>query len=116
MKARLYGVRVFVRDFERALEFYNDTLGLELLFCGNEMGWAELDTGDAHLCVQRADDGESGSEGALVGRFVGVSLQVDDIAATYEALSSAGVAFEAPPELQPWAACWRTSVIRRATC
>lgn len=102
MKARLYGTRVFVRDFDSALKFYQETLGLDVLFCGAEMGWAEFDTGDAHLCIQRVDGDDPEPAADLVGRFVGVSLQVDDIAATYEELRGAGVPFEQPPETQPW--------------
>ena len=101
MKARLYGTRVFVRDFDAAVKFYQETLGLGVLFSDGGMGWAEFDTGDAHLCLQRTDRGDPEADG-LVGRFVGVSLQVDDIAATYDELTGAGVAFEAPPETQTW--------------
>ena len=64
------------------------------------MGWAEFDVGGANLGIERAgDDTESQ---ALVGRFLGVSLQVDDIQATYEKLSGNGIDFTGPPEKQPW--------------
>ncbi len=101
MKARLYGTRVFVQDFDAALRFYSENLGLTMLFGDAGMGWAEFDTGDAHLCLERidADDAE---RAALVGRFVGVSLQVADIAKVYDELLAAGVGFEGPPEPQPW--------------
>ena len=100
MKARLYGTRVFVRDYDAAVRFYTETVGLPLIF-SDGVNWAELDTGDAHLCIERSEAGDHEGE-ELVGRFVGVSLQVDDIQKTYDELTAAGVPFEAPPETQPW--------------
>lgn len=97
---RLFVTRVFVRDWERALRFYTETLGMGLSFRGDDMGWAQLDTGPAQLALERADD-EALREG-LVGRYVGVSLQVPDIEKTYETLRERGVDFLGPPELQPW--------------
>ncbi|MDN5201467.1 VOC family protein [Fulvivirgaceae bacterium BMA10] len=38
----------------------------------------------------------------LVGRFVGISLQVEDIYDVYQKLLSKGVTFVKPPEKQPW--------------
>lgn len=97
---RLYGVRIFVDDLIAARRFYVEQLGL----CVNwEMG--ELDAfgaalDNAELIVERSAPGDEG--GGLVGRFVGVSLQVDDIQAEFEALRARGVTFEGPPVRQPW--------------
>jgi len=41
-------------------------------------------------------------ESHLVGRFVGVSLAVEDIDLVYDSLSLAGVPFDGRPEKQPW--------------
>jgi lactoylglutathione lyase len=65
------------------------------------MGWAELDTGEAHLALECVDPADAEAV-ALVGRFVSVSLEVDDIQATYDTLLSRGVECLAPPEKQPW--------------
>lgn len=73
MGFRLYAVRIFVEDWEKALAFYKDSVGIPTSFEGPEMGWAELDTGAAKLAIERVDDDEGR---ALVGRYVGVSLQV----------------------------------------
>ena len=51
--------------------------------------------------VDRDRPGDADGE-ALVGRFVGVSLRVDDIDATYQSLLAKGVPFAAPPEKQGW--------------
>ncbi len=98
---KLYIVRIFVRDWLGACEFYEHTLGLSKGFSDEPLGWAEFDVGGAKLGVQwvSADDDEGQ---ALVGRFLGVSLNVDDIQQTYAELSNKGVVFTAPPKKQPW--------------
>jgi len=101
MKYKLYAVRVFVSDWERSLDFYSNTLGMPVAFASAEMGWAELDTGGAHLALERADP-EDAESAALVGRMLGVSLEVDDITSTYETLVSRGVGFLGSPEKQAW--------------
>jgi predicted enzyme related to lactoylglutathione lyase len=99
MDCRLIAVRVFVRDWPRALAFYRDTLGLRVAFESAAMGWAQFDTGEAQLAIEvsRPDDEED-----FAGRFVGVSLSVADIDATYEELRGRGVEFLRPPETMPW--------------
>ena len=96
-----YAIRVFVTDWKRALAFYHETLGISVNFESEEMGWAQLDTGECNLAIERLapDDPEAA---ALIGRNVGVSLQVDDIQATFERLVSRGVEFVGAPERQPW--------------
>ena len=101
MDYRLNFVRVFVRDWDRAATFYTGTLGMEPTFRGDEMGWMQLQTGEGQLAIERVapDDAEGN---ALVGRFVGVSLEVEDIHATYETLRGRGVEFAEAPTAQPW--------------
>ncbi len=98
---RLDLVRVFVTDWARAIRFYTETLGMPTTFRSDEMGWAQLATGEGQLALERADPKDpEGRE--LVGRFVGVSLQVSDIWTTHRVLLARGVEFVAPPEKQPW--------------
>ncbi len=101
MDYRLYALRVFTRDWDRAVAFYSETLGMPIHYANPEIGWAELDTGAAHLAIERlaADDLEADE---LVGRFVGVSLEVDDIEMAHETLAARGVEFLEPPMEQPW--------------
>ena len=100
MDCRLTIVRVFVRDFERALRFYTETLGIPLALRSDEFHWAQLATGQAQLALERLDPADG--EAALLGRFLGVSLAVADVFGTYEALFARGVDFLAPPEEMPW--------------
>lgn len=94
-------VRLFAHDFDEAVRFYTDTLGMTLGSRADEFGWAEFRTGSCSLAIERLapDDPEAP---ALVGRYVGVSLRVPDIDATYRALIEKGVEFLAPPEKQVW--------------
>ncbi len=101
MSYRLDTVRVFTRDWARATGFYRDTLGLEETFASDDLGWAQFDVGGPSLGIERvAPDDAEGQD--LVGRFLGVSLTVDDVEATYQQLRERGVVFEGPPERQSW--------------
>ena len=101
MDYKLFAVRVFVSDWDRAVRFYTETLGIPTTFESEEMGWAQLATGEGQLALERLapDDAEAPE---LIGRYVGVSLEVADIEATYKTLVERGVEFLAPPETQPW--------------
>ena len=98
---KLVVIRVFVHDWERALEFYTKTLGLGVTYQSAELGWAQLDTGECNLAIERLARDDEEAPG-LVGRFVGVSLQVPDIHALHEELVGKGVEFLGPPTKQPW--------------
>jgi predicted enzyme related to lactoylglutathione lyase len=98
---KLFAVRVFVTDWQRAIRFYTETLGIPIAYRNDEIGWAQLATGEGQLALERVDPSDSESK-ELVGRFVGVSLAVPDILETHKALADRGVEFIAPPEKQPW--------------
>ena len=95
---KLYAIRIFVDNWPLACGFYEHTLGLPLVFKDDEFGWAEFDVGGAKFGLERASDEEK----ELLGRFVGVSLQVENIEQTYNDLLAKGVEFTGPPEKQEW--------------
>ena len=100
---RLLLVRVFVRDFERAVRFYSETLGMKLSHRSDEMGWAQLALAGADIGLERdRGERENGDDEDMVGRVVGVSLAVEDIQQTYEVLRARGVEFLRPPAKMPW--------------
>ncbi len=101
MDYRLLAVRVFVTDWDRAVRFYTETLGMAATFRNDEIGWAQLATGEGQLSLERAAE-EDAEARDLVGRFVGVSLAVSDLDATYRSLVERGVEFLEAPERQPW--------------
>jgi catechol 2,3-dioxygenase-like lactoylglutathione lyase family enzyme len=98
----------YLRVFDRALRFYIGTLGLNATVAYE--GWAQFDTGACQLAIERVDPEEDeavveslpGLGQSLVGRFVGASLRVIDIDATYRDLLAKGVEFVEPPERMPW--------------
>jgi catechol 2,3-dioxygenase-like lactoylglutathione lyase family enzyme len=91
-------VRIFVDDIERARHFYRDIL--ELIETSAASDWAVYDLDGKDIIVEKvaADDPEH----RLVGRFLAVSFEVDDIDATYRQLKAKGVSFPEPPERQAW--------------
>jgi catechol 2,3-dioxygenase-like lactoylglutathione lyase family enzyme len=97
---RLYAVRIFVDDYDKARAFYADTLGLPISWEMAEHGAIGLTAGGAELIVEAIPP--DGSDAGLIGRFAGISLQVDAIDPTYRDLSAKGVVFQAPPEKQFW--------------
>ena len=101
MKYRLYAQRIFSFNWAESVAFYRDTLGLPLKFESEDIGWAEFDLGGVSLAIERQDP-ECEEAGELVGRFVGISLRVDDIQAVYRELISKGVEFAGQPEKQAW--------------
>ena len=101
MEYKLFAVRVFVTDWDRAIRFYSETLGMPVAFRSDEIGWAQMATGEGQLALERVDPSDQEGQ-ALIGRFVGVSLQVSDILMTYQTLAERGVEFLAPPEKQSW--------------
>ena len=101
MNYQIVAVRVFTHDWTTSTAFYRDTLHLPEKFSDAEMGWAEFDVGGPSLAVERADP-EDSEHPDLVGRFLGVSLQVADIEALYTTLVARGVKFHGPPSQQPW--------------
>lgn len=87
MDYRLDVVRIFVTDWERSLAFYSETLRMPIAFARADAGWAELDTGAARLALERIDPNDQETVG-LAGRFMAVSLQVENVHAAYEELKS----------------------------
>jgi len=92
-------VRVFVTDWPRAIRFYTEPLEMTPVRITD--GWAQFATGPAQLALEWVDPTDPEGDES-VGRFVGVSLTVDDIHAAFETLSRRGVEFLGVPEREPW--------------
>jgi predicted enzyme related to lactoylglutathione lyase len=98
---RVWYATVYVRDFERALRFYRDELGLPLRFADDKFGFASFATPGAGFTIARVDPNDP-EQHKLVGRHTGIAFGVDDLQKTYEAWLASGVHFELPPTQQPW--------------
>ena len=101
MDARVWYVNIFVTDFDRAVTFYQQTLGLPLRFREEQFGYASFKTEGAGLALARVDP-NAHNAAELVGRHTGVGLGVPDIDAAYKELAAKGVHFTMPPTKQPW--------------
>ena len=97
---RISYVRIFVTDLAAAKNFYSQTLGLDILW-EYENKAIGFDLGPV-LIVEDVSSEEDREERDLAGRFVGCSIEVEDIQATYSQLVAKGVHFTAPPEKQEW--------------
>jgi catechol 2,3-dioxygenase-like lactoylglutathione lyase family enzyme len=95
----LIAIRIFVDDLAAARRFYRDMLGLQLKW--DDADSLGFDVG-GNLIVEPVDDKADAERRALVGRFIGCSLEVDDIQAAYKKLAAKGVVFTGPPEREPW--------------
>jgi predicted enzyme related to lactoylglutathione lyase len=82
-------VALQTKDFDGALAFYGETLGLPRSVCVPEQGFAEFETGNLTLSI--IDSAKMGMEHqASVGP---VALHVDDVAEARGDLEAAGVTF-----------------------
>ena len=97
---RIRYLRVFVTDLPAARKFYAQILGLDILweYEGKAIGF---DLGPV-LIVEDVSSEEDRNERALAGRYVGCSIEVEDIQTTYSELVAKGVHFTSPPEKQEW--------------
>lgn len=107
---RLAAARVFVHDLSAASRFYTGTLGLHARAGSVDEGWVVLDVGDVDLVVELVPRDADADDLELVGRFTGLSLRVDDVAATAARLRDAGVPLAAEPALQGWGGTLATVV------
>ena len=97
---RVWVVSVPVTDFEKALAFYRDLLGMKVQLDGRMFNWMELGP-DEPLCKI----GLYEAKGEITRRppiRTGITLDTDDIGEFHSRLSSKGVKFSLPPEKQPW--------------
>jgi uncharacterized glyoxalase superfamily protein PhnB len=77
----------------------------------SEYGTAAIGFDLGPILIVKAIDEADPEDQALAGRFVGCSLAVEDIDATYAALTAKGVAFRGPPERQPWGGVLARAII-----
>lgn len=87
--SRIGQIAINVRDAQRAIAFYRDILGMEFLFEVPGMGFFNCD--GIRLMLSQVESAEFNYPASII--YYGV----DDIQATYQALSEAGVSFTSPP-------------------
>ena len=102
MIRKLKFVSIPVRDQDRAVDFYVNTLGFALVTdqpMGPGQRWVEIrpPKGDAGIALFTPPGQED-----RVGTFLGISLECDDVQKTYDELRAKGVEFTKPPKTESW--------------
>ncbi len=90
--SRIGQIALPVRDLERAISFYRDTLGIRFLFQAPP-SLAFFDCDGVRLLLDQPQDQEFQKHSSVL------YFSVDDIQSAFETLSSRGVAFEGKPHL-----------------
>jgi lactoylglutathione lyase len=96
-----------VEDFDEAVAFYCDALGLEQLedWSGDDGRVILLDAGQATLELfdeQQAESVDRIEAGRRVSGPVRLAVEVEDLDGTRERLLAAGATAEAEPVVPPW--------------
>ncbi|HEX7182411.1 MAG TPA: VOC family protein [Thermoanaerobaculia bacterium] len=84
-------IAINVRDIERAVAFYRDTLGMRFLFQVPNLAF--FDCGGVRLMLGKAEKPEFDHPASIL------YYKVDDIQSAWQTLSSQGVRFEGEPHL-----------------
>lgn len=94
-------VTIPVRDQERALAFYTQTLGFQIRTDQpfGEQRWIELGIPGADTEVVLFT---SHGHEVLIGMFQPLVFWSDNVKKSYDELSSRGVEFLGPPKTEPW--------------
>ena len=100
-------IALTVPDFDQAVAFYRDTLGLEQLadWSGEDGRVILLEAGSATLELfdeQQAESVDRIEAGRRVSGPVRFAISVDDLDATADQLVAAGAEAMAPPVVPPW--------------
>jgi lactoylglutathione lyase len=100
-------IALTVPDFDQAVAFYRDTLGLEQLadWSGEDGRVILLEAGSATLELfdeRQAESVDRIEAGRRVSGPVRFAISVDDLDATADRLVDAGAEAMAPPVVPPW--------------
>jgi serine phosphatase RsbU (regulator of sigma subunit) len=99
----LHAVRVFVRDQERSLRFYLDTLGFRLAFDArlhSGQRWVAVAPPDGGAVLSLIEPGPRSPEHKLIGRATQVVFVTEDVLAKYRDWLKRGVRFRHTPRLR----------------
>lgn len=101
-------ISIFVSDQQRAKAFYIDKLGFDLradaeLYPGSSARWIAVAPKDAQteIILYLPDDNWAHYK-QVVGKSQALTLNTNDVQATYDTLKAKGVEFANEPEVQPW--------------
>ena len=95
---RVWLAMIPVSDIERALKFYNETLGLAVALDARQFDHAEVGPEEPLAKIGLHATGRQSSE----KRRSGIVLDTDDIFALHRRLKEHGVVFTLEPTKMPW--------------
>lgn len=100
---RMHAVNIYVKDQQRSLEFYLDTLGFRIAFdarldSGQRLLAVSPPDGTAVLTLVQPDPGSPQSH--FIGRTTQVTFVTQDLTATYREWRRRGVRFRSTPRLR----------------
>ena len=92
---QISAVTLAVQDMARAVDFYRDKVGLEMLYGGGSASFTSFQVGDGYLNLILAPEGGWSWWGRMI-------LYVDDVDELYQRLVQAGLTPSTAPEDAPW--------------
>jgi catechol 2,3-dioxygenase-like lactoylglutathione lyase family enzyme len=111
MITRIGSVPVFVSDQDRAVAFYRDKLGFEVVFdqrYGPDFRWVAVarQKGETEIVLFHPVPSIAGNQleelKGRIGIWTGIVFLTDDIQTTYNELRERGVEFSTEPKRQVW--------------
>jgi serine phosphatase RsbU (regulator of sigma subunit)/predicted enzyme related to lactoylglutathione lyase len=100
---RLQSISVFVRDLDRSITFYTETLGFQLVFdARNRPGrpWAVVAPPDGNTNLVLACPARNSADFKLIGRHTHVSFVTEDVPSKFREWIARGVQFSSNPRLK----------------
>ena len=92
---KISAVTLAVRDMARSVDFYRDTVGLELLYGGDSESFSSFRIGGSFLNLILSPDRNWSWWGRLI-------LHVDDVDALYQRMIESGLKPSTSPQDAPW--------------
>lgn len=99
LTGKLHIVTVHVTNFDRALEFYRDKLGMTVIQSFKDENFAMFDTGGTPLGIHVPTPDE---EGRSPGGVTGMIFEVEDIKKAVDEMKKKGVKIVYGPEKAEW--------------
>ena len=94
---RINVIRIPCRNLSESMEFYEQALGLKKVYGSAEEGFIGFQLENAELLLEVQEPVEF-----ECGRYLGFSVEVEDIYTFFRESSDRGVDFITPPQHQDW--------------
>ncbi len=94
-------INLGVLDYPRAVAFYRDIIGLELMFADEGFQFARFKAGGVEFAVVGGPEVKKVREGKPENH-TGIGFRVPDVDAKHRELAAKGVRFTMTPSKQPW--------------